>query len=166
MKQFDHKALHQQIHQYIKSLGYKRAPEGLYDPIEYVLDMGGKRLRPVLMLLAYNLYKEDVETIYSQAAGIETYHNFTLLHDDLMDEADMRRGIPTVHKKWNPNTAILSGDAMLILSYQFMMNGCPAQCVHDVMEVFGRTALEICEGQQWDMEFETRDDVAISEYME
>lgn len=166
MKQFDHKALHQQIHQYIKSLGYKRAPEGLYDPIEYVLDMGGKRLRPVLMLLAYNLYKEDVETIYSQAAGIETYHNFTLLHDDLMDEADMRRGVPTVHKKWNPNTAILSGDAMLILSYQFMMNGCPAQCVHDVMEVFGRTALEICEGQQWDMEFETRDDVAISEYME
>ena len=166
MKQFDHKALHQQIHQYIKSLGYKRAPEGLYDPIEYVLDMGGKRLRPVLMLLAYNLYKEDVETIYSQAAGIETYHNFTLLHDDLMDEADMRRGVPTVHKKWNPNTAILSGDAMLILSYQFMMNGCPAQCVHDVMKVFGRTALEICEGQQWDMEFETRDDVAISEYME
>lgn len=166
MKQFDYKTLHQRIHQYIKSIGYKHAPEGLYDPIEYVLDMGGKRLRPVLMLLAYNLYKEDVDSIFSQAAAIETYHNFTLLHDDLMDGADMRRGVPTVHKKWNPNTAVLSGDAMLILSYQFMMNGCPARYVHDVMETFGRTALEICEGQQWDMEFETRDDVSISEYME
>lgn len=166
MKQFDYQTLHQQIHQYIKSLKYTHAPEGLYDPIEYVLNMGGKRLRPVLMLLAYNLYKEDVEAIYSQAAAIETYHNFTLLHDDLMDEADMRRGVPTVHKKWNPNTAILSGDAMLMLSYQFMMKDCPVQYVHDVMEVFGRTAIEICEGQQWDMEFETRDDVSISEYME
>ena len=139
---------------------------GLYDPIEYVLGLGGKRLRPVLMLLAYNLYKEDVTRIFSQAAGIETYHNFTLLHDDLMDKADMRRNKPTVHKKWDENTAILSGDAMLILAYQFMMKKCPLECVERVMEVFGRTALEVCEGQQWDMEFEHRLDVTVDEYIE
>ena len=143
-----------------------RNPMGLYDPIEYVLGLGGKRLRPVLMLLAYNLYKEDVTRIFSQAAGIETYHNFTLLHDDLMDKADMRRNKPTVHKKWDENTAILSGDAMLILAYQFMMQQCPAEYVGRVMEVFGRTALEVCEGQQWDMEFEHRLDVTVDEYIE
>ena len=118
------------------------------------------------MLLAYNLYKEDVTRIFSQAAGIETYHNFTLLHDDLMDKADMRRNKPTVHKKWDENTAILSGDAMLILAYQFMMKKCPLECVERVMEVFGRTALEVCEGQQWDMEFEHRLDVTVDEYIE
>lgn len=104
--------------------------------------------------------------IFSQAAGIETYHNFTLLHDDLMDKADMRRNKPTVHKKWDENTAILSGDAMLILAYQFMMQQCPAEYVGRVMEVFGRTALEVCEGQQWDMEFEHRLDVTVDEYIE
>ncbi|WP_445323203.1 polyprenyl synthetase family protein [Phocaeicola sp. HCN-40430] len=155
-----------QIHAYIESLPYSRNPKGLYDPIEYVLSLGGKRLRPVLMLLAYNLYKEDVERIFPQAAAIETYHNFTLLHDDLMDNAEMRRGKPVVHKKWNPNAAILSGDAMLILSYQFMMQDCPAEYVKSVMEVFGQTALEVCEGQQWDMEFETRTDVSVEEYIE
>lgn len=118
------------------------------------------------MLLAYNLYKEDVTRIFSQAAGIETYHNFTLLHDDLMDKADMRRNKPTVHKKWDENTAILSGDAMLILAYQFMMKECSLECVERVMEVFGRTALEVCEGQQWDMEFEHRLDVTVDEYIE
>ena len=159
MKQQTSEQLLQQIHEYIGNLSYVREPMGLYDPIEYVLGLGGKRLRPVLMLLAYNLYKEDVTRIFSQAAGIETYHNFTLLHDDLMDKADMRRNKPTVHKKWDENTAILSGDAMLILAYQFMMKECPLECVERVMEVFGRTALEVCEGQQWDMEFEHRLDV-------
>ena len=129
MKQQTSEQLLQQIHEYIGSLSYMRNPMGLYDPIEYVLGLGGKRLRPVLMLLAYNLYKEDVTRIFSQAAGIETYHNFTLLHDDLMDKADMRRNKPTVHKKWDENTAILSGDAMLILAYQFMMKECPLDCV-------------------------------------
>lgn len=148
MKQQTSEQLLQQIHEYIGNLSYMREPMGLYDPIEYVLGLGGKRLRPVLMLLAYNLYKEDVTRIFSQAAGIETYHNFTLLHDDLMDKADMRRNKPTVHKKWDENTAILSGDAMLILAYQFMMKECPLECVERVMEVFGRTALEVCEGQQ------------------
>lgn len=166
MKQQTSEQLLQQIHEYIGNLSYMREPIGLYDPIEYVLGLGGKRLRPVLMLLAYNLYKEDVTRIFSQAAGIETYHNFTLLHDDLMDKADMRRNKPTVHKKWDENTAILSGDAMLILAYQFMMKGCPLECVERVMEVFGRTALEVCEGQQWDMEFEHRLDVTVDEYIE
>ena len=166
MKQQTGEQLLQQIHEYIGNLSYMREPMGLYDPIEYVLGLGGKRLRPVLMLLAYNLYKEDVTRIFSQAAGIETYHNFTLLHDDLMDKADMRRNKSTVHKKWDENTAILSGDAMLILAYQFMMKKCPLECVERVMEVFGRTALEVCEGQQWDMEFEHRLDVTVDEYIE
>lgn len=166
MKQQTGEQLLQQIHEYIGNLSYMREPMGLYDPIEYVLGLGGKRLRPVLMLLAYNLYKEDVTRIFSQAAGIETYHNFTLLHDDLMDKADMRRNKPTVHKKWDENTAILSGDAMLILAYQFMMKKCPLECVERVMEVFGRIALEVCEGQQWDMEFEHRLDVTVDEYIE
>lgn len=166
MKQRSSEQLMKDIHAYIESLSYSREPEGLYDPIEYVLKWGGKRLRPVLMLLAYNLYKEDVEAIYPQAAAIETYHNFTLLHDDLMDKADMRRNKPTVHKQWNENTAILSGDAMLILSYQFMMQDCPVALVKPVMEIFGQTALEVCEGQQWDMEFEQREDVTVDEYIE
>lgn len=166
MKQLDCEELMKRIHAYIEQLSYSREPKGLYDPIEYVLALGGKRLRPVLMLLAYNLYREDVESLFSQAAGIETYHNFTLLHDDLMDNADMRRGKPVVHKKWNENTAILSGDAMLILSYQFMMNQCPPEHVQEVMEIFSRTALEVCEGQQWDMEFESRNDVTVGEYIE
>lgn len=166
MKQQSSEQLMKQIHAYIEQLSYSRNPQGLYDPITYVLALGGKRLRPVLMLLAYNLYKEDVSSIFPQAAGIETYHNFTLLHDDLMDKADMRRNKPTVHKKWDENTAILSGDAMLILAFQLMMQQCPVAYMQQVMAVFGQTALEVCEGQQWDMEFESRKDVSVDEYIE
>lgn len=166
MEQFSSKEIQERIHAYIGALDYVREPKGLYDPIEYVLAMGGKRLRPVLLLMAYNLFKDDVESVYPQAAAIETYHNFTLLHDDLMDKADLRRGKPTVHKTWDENTAILSGDAMLILAYRFMMQECPLQYVHEVMDVFTRTALEVCEGQQWDMEFEKRMDVTVPEYIE
>ncbi len=166
MKQESSEELLRRIHSYIEKLPYMHEPEGLYEPVEYVLGLGGKRIRPVLMLLAYNLYREDVDRIFPQAAGIETYHNFTLLHDDLMDKADMRRNKPTVHRKWDENTAILSGDAMLILAYQFMMQDCPAGCMKEVMGIFGRTALEVCEGQQWDMEFESRTDVSVDEYIE
>ena len=166
MKQESSEELLRRIHSYIEKLPYMHEPEGLYEPVEYVLGLGGKRIRPVLMLLAYNLYREDVDRIFPQAAGIETYHNFTLLHDDLMDKADMRRNKPTVHRKWDENTAILSGDAMLILAYQFMMQDCPAGCMKEVMGIFGRTALEVCEGQQWDMEFESRTDVGVDEYIE
>lgn len=153
------------VNAHISELQFIRAPKGLYAPVEYVLSMGGKRIRPVLMLMAYNLYKEDVARIYGPATGIEVYHNYTLLHDDLMDKADMRRGKITVHKAWNDNTAILSGDAMLVLAYQFMAD-CPAEYLKEVMDLFSLTALEICEGQQYDMEFEQRNEVAEEEYIE
>jgi geranylgeranyl diphosphate synthase type II len=158
-------ALAQLINEYLGQAPYSRPPKGLYDPIEYVLSLGGKRIRPVLMMLSYLLYKENPQDILPQAAGIETYHNYTLLHDDLMDRADMRRGQLTVHKKWDDNTAILSGDAMLVLAYQWMAQ-CDAPHLPQVMAVFSQTALEICEGQQWDMEFESRTDVTIPEYIE
>ena len=155
----------EKVNTYLATMPYVREPKGLYAPIEYVLSLGGKRIRPVLMLLSYQLYKENVDDILPQAAGIETYHNYTLLHDDLMDCADMRRNKPTVHKVWDENTAILSGDAMLVLAYR-LMNNCPERYLRQVMDIFSQTALEICEGQQWDMEFETRNDVTVPEYME
>lgn len=153
------------INDYIANMPYTRKPADLYDPIKYVLSMGGKRIRPVLMLLSYNMYKDDPETILSSACAIETYHNYTLLHDDLMDNADMRRGKITVHKKWNPNTAILSGDSMLVLSYQRMAQ-CDVTKLKDVLDLFTETALEIGDGQQYDMDFETRNDVTEDEYIE
>ena len=165
MKQYEDKELFEQIQEYIKHLSYKHEPESLYKPIEYVLGLGGKRIRPIMMLMSYNLYKEDVERIYKQAAALETYHNFTLLHDDLMDNADMRRNRSTVHKKWNGNTAILSGDTMLILSFKMMLESCPAEYIQEVTETFSKAALEVCDGQQWDMDFEKRTDVTIDEYM-
>ena len=153
------------VNSYISKLQYNRTPKGLYDPIEYVLSLGGKRIRPVLMLMAYNLYKDDVSTVMSQAVALETYHNYTLLHDDLMDRSDMRRGKATVHKVWNENTAILSGDAMLVLAYQFLTRNTPAH-LDEILGLFSQTALEICEGQQFDMEFETRENVTADEYIE
>ena len=150
---------------HIAGLQFTRTPKGLYDPVSYVLSLGGKRFRPVLLLMAYNLYREDVKSILQPATGIEVYHNYTLLHDDLMDRADMRRGKATVHKVWNDNVAILSGDAMLVLAYQFMAQ-CASEKLKDVMDLFSLTALEICEGQQLDMEFEQRKDVKEDEYIE
>ena len=131
----------------IAGMSFERQPAELYEPIRYVLSMGGKRIRPVLMLMAYNLYKEKVE-------------------DDLMDRADMRRGMATVHKKWDDNAAILSGDSMLVMAYRYMQQGCPAEHLGDVMSLFTETALEIGEGQQYDMEFEARADVSEEEYIE
>lgn len=153
------------VNDYIASLPYLRRPMGLYEPIKYVLSMGGKRLRPVLMLMAYNMYRENPDHILPSACGLETYHNYTLLHDDLMDHAEMRRGKMTVHKKWNDNTAILSGDSMLVLAYQRMAQ-CDADKLKPVLDLFTETALEIGEGQQYDMEFETRSDVTEDEYIE
>lgn len=154
----------QLINRYLDSLPYDRKPASLYAPIKYVLSMGGKRIRPTLMLLAYNLFKDDPEKILSSACALETYHNYTLLHDDLMDNADMRRGQPTVHKKWNANLAVLSGDSMLVLAYQ-RMTECDSHLA-EVLRLFTETALEIGEGQQMDMEFETRNDVREEEYIE
>lgn len=153
------------VNEFLDHLSYDRKPESLYEPIKYVLSMGGKRIRPTLMLLAYNLYKENPEDILMNACALETYHNYTLLHDDLMDNADMRRGHLTVHKKWNDNTAILSGDSMLVLAFQRMMQ-CDTKHLKDILDLFTVSALEIGEGQQYDMEFETRNDVKEEEYIE
>ena len=153
------------IEQALAAVPYPKKPEGLYEPIEYVLSMGGKRLRPTLLLMTYGLYKDDINHATPAAVGIETYHNHTLLHDDLMDHADMRRGKPTVHKKWNDNTAVLSGDTMLIMAFRHIMQ---CQCQHqtEALDLFARTAQEICEGQQYDVNFETRTDVTEDEYIE
>ncbi len=150
----------------LETMSFDRKPAELYAPIRYVLSLGGKRIRPVLMLMAYQLYKEDVKSIMNQALAIEIYHNYTLLHDDLMDRADMRRGMPTVHRKWDDNAAVLSGDSMLVMAYQTMMRQCPDEKIGEILDLFTETALEIGEGQQYDIEFETRNDVAEEEYIE
>lgn len=153
------------VNLFISNLPYHRRPESLYEPIKYVLSMGGKRIRPTLMLLAYNMFRDDPERILMQAVALETYHNYTLLHDDLMDHADLRRGHETVHKRWNDNQAILSGDSMLVLAYERMAQ-CPADKLGEVLFLFTQTALEIGEGQQYDIDFETRNDVSEDEYIE
>ena len=155
----------QLVNEALEALPYDRQPASLYDPVKYVLSLGGKRIRPVLMLLGYNLYREEPSDILMQALGLETYHNYTLLHDDLMDQADLRRGHQTVHRKWDANTAILSGDSMLVLAYQRMQQ-CDPLHLPQVMDLFTETALEIGEGQQYDMDFETRNDVREEEYIE
>ena len=153
------------VNEAIGTLPFNRQPAMLYEPIKYVLSIGGKRMRPVLMLLAYNMFKDDAQSILSSACALETYHNYTLLHDDLMDNADLRRGHQTVHRRWNANTAILSGDSMLVLAYQLMAQ-CRADKLKAVLDLFTETALEIGEGQQYDMDFEQRMDVREDEYIE
>ncbi len=153
------------INNYIDALPYLRRPMSLYEPIRYTLSARGKRMRPVLMLMAYNLFKDHPEDILRTAVGLETYHNYTLLHDDLMDKSDLRRGRPTVHKKWNENTAILSGDTMLVMAYS-LLTSCEEKCLRQVLDCFNLTALEVGEGQQYDMDFELRNDVSEEEYVE
>lgn len=153
------------VNHYLDSLAYDRKPASLYEPIKYVLDLGGKRIRPILMLLSYNLYKDNPKDILSAACALETYHNYTLLHDDLMDEAPLRRGQQTVHKKWNDNQAVLSGDSMLVLAYERLAK-CDAKHLEAALHLFTETALQIGEGQQYDMEFEMRNDVTVEEYIE
>lgn len=153
------------VNDYIEDATITRQPTSLYDPIKYVLSIGGKRIRPVLLLLTYNMYRDDIERVMPTAVGLETYHNYTLLHDDLMDKADMRRGMPTVHRKWDDNTAILSGDSMLVVAFQRVAQ-CPTENLQDILSLFTMTALEIGEGQQYDMDFENRMDVTEDEYIE
>lgn len=155
----------ERIENKIRTLEFNDSPKSLYTPIEYILSLGGKRIRPALTLMACNLYTDQPDNALDAAAGWEVFHNFTLLHDDLMDKADMRRKKPTVHKVWNDNTAILSGDAMLIAAYR-LIGRTPAPCLKEVLDLFTATALEICGGQQYDMEFEQRDDVTEDEYLE
>ena len=162
---YSSKQLLQMVSDSIADLPLEREPQGLYAPIRYVLSLGGKRIRPVLMLMAYNLYHDDVKPCLMPAIGIETFHNFTLLHDDLMDRAEVRRGKVCVHRKWNDNTAILSGDNMLVLAFQYMMQ-CDEAKMPAIMRIFTKTAIEIDEGQQSDIDFETRNDVTEAEYIE
>jgi len=154
-----------EINAILENHPYNRQPESLYNPVRYVLEQGGKRIRPILMMLAYELYKDHPEDIILPAVGLETYHNYTLLHDDLMDNADMRRGKQTVHKKWDANTAILSGDSMLVLAYRCMQQVSDNK-LRPVLETFTETALQVGEGQQYDMDFEKRNDVSEEEYIE
>lgn len=149
----------------LESVDWKREPLGLYAPIAYTMSLGGKRVRPALTLMASNLYTDALESAVGPALGIEIFHNFTLLHDDIMDRAAIRRGKPTVHEKWDDNTAILSGDVMQIAAYQ-LVSEAPAPVLKPVLDLFSRTAVEICEGQQYDMEFESREEVGAGEYIE
>ncbi|NSW44669.1 MAG: polyprenyl synthetase family protein [Bacteroidales bacterium] len=158
-------AIQTKINEAIRLLKYPEKPAELYYPIVYILEDGGKRLRPTLLLLAYNLYSDDIEKALKPSIGLEVFHNFTLLHDDIMDKADTRRNRPTVHKKWNENVAILSGDAMMIHSFQYFYN-LPDDVFKPALELFTKTALEVCEGQQFDMNFETQENVSIKDYME
>lgn len=155
----------QSIEHAIAAIRYPAQPAGLYKPIEYTMQAGGKRLRPTLLLATVDSLGGDMDNAMPQALGIEFFHNFTLLHDDVMDNADVRRGRPTVHRRWNANTAILSGDAMLTMAAQFM-GDCRDDVRGEVLEVFNRTAMEIYEGQQYDMDFEDRNDVTVAEYTE
>ncbi len=153
------------VHTSISELEIGSKPSELYDPIKYSLDAGGKRIRPVLVLAACNLFSNDVKPAIFPAMAVEIFHNFTLLHDDIMDKADVRRNRPTVHKKWNENIAILSGDAMVIKAYQQIIKA-PKENLVAIVELFNKTANEVCEGQQYDMNFEQRKEVSESEYIE
>jgi geranylgeranyl diphosphate synthase type II len=141
-------------------------PQSLYAPIRYIMGLGGKRIRPVLTCLGYSVFKDDVERVIPVAACVETFHNFTLMHDDIMDNAPLRRGKPTVHKKWNVSTAILSGDVMLVKVYERLLESLSRDQVHDVLTIFNSAAVEVCEGQQLDMEFETSKQVTEAQYIE
>lgn len=157
--------LTKQIEETIERINFEVNPKTLYSPIEYILSLGGKRIRPLLTLMAANLFSDNIEGALDSAIGIEVFHNFTLLHDDLMDKSDLRRGKETVHKKWDSNTAILSGDAMLIEAYKYISK-VSHQHLPETLSLFNQTAMEVCQGQQYDMDFESRTDVTVEEYIE
>lgn len=152
------------ISDYLQSQYETKEPRNLYEPIHYILDLGGKRMRPVLTLMSAEVFDADFKLALPAALAVEVFHNFSLVHDDIMDDAPLRRGNETVHEKWNVNTAILSGDAMLILAYQYFEQY-NTEVFRDLAKLFSKTALEVCEGQQYDVDFETRDDVTIPEYL-
>ncbi len=152
------------IADYLESQYETKEPKNLYDPIHYILGLGGKRMRPVLTLMSAEVFDADYKKALPAALAVEVFHNFSLIHDDIMDDAPLRRGNVTVHEKWDINTGILSGDAMLILAYQYFEKYEPA-IFRELAKLFSKTALEVCEGQQWDVDFETRTDVSIPEYL-
>jgi len=149
---------------YLETKNWVREPKNLYQPIDYILQLSGKRIRPILTLMAADILSDSYKEALPAALAIEVFHNFTLVHDDIMDDAPLRRGKETVHEKWNLNTGILSGDAMLILAYQYFENYEP-HTFQKLAQLFSKTALEVCDGQQLDIDFETRNDVTIDEYI-
>ena len=149
---------------YLESQNFDKEPKNLYQPIDYIVQLGGKRLRPILTLMTADIFDVDYKLAFPAAMAVEVFHNFSLVHDDIMDDAPLRRGKITVHEKWNINTGILSGDAMLILAYQYFENYQP-KTFRKLAKLFSKTALEVCEGQQYDVDFETRSDVTIAEYL-
>lgn len=155
-----HSAFLKHLEDYIQP----KEPVTLYEPINYILQLGGKRLRPILTLMTAEIFECDYKKALNAALSIEVFHNFSLVHDDIMDDAPLRRGQETVHEKWDVNTGILSGDAMLIMAYQLFENY-ESEVFQDLAKLFSKTALEVCEGQQFDVDFETRDDVTIPEYL-
>ena len=159
------KSFNKIINDYILALEYPQEPQNLYHPIKYILDIGGKRLRPILLLLAQHLFDTNYQKAIPAALAIEIFHNFTLVHDDIMDNADLRRSNDTVHKKWNINIGILSGDAMLIQAFQ-QIEKLDKQYMAEVHSIFNRTALEVCEGQQYDMDYEKSLDISVEDYLQ
>lgn len=153
-----------ELNDYLNHLVMNKEPMGLYEPIEYIISLGGKRIRPILTLLTCDIYKEDFKKALPAAMALELFHNFSLIHDDIMDEAPLRRGKETVHQKWDLNTGILSGDAMLILAYRLFENYDP-KMFQELAKLFSSTALQVCEGQQYDVDFETRNNVSEAEYI-
>lgn len=154
----------QQFLGYLESKNWIKEPKNLYEPVDYILQLGGKRIRPVLTLMAADIFSNNYQKALPAALAVEVFHNFTLVHDDIMDDAPLRRGKPTVHEKWDLNTGILSGDAMLILAYKYFEDYEPI-VFQKLAKLFSKTALEVCDGQQLDVDFETRDDVTIDAYM-
>lgn len=152
------------VKNHFETIVLEKEPQNLYTPISYILELGGKRIRPILTLMATAVFNGDYKQALPAATAIEVFHNFSLIHDDIMDDAPLRRGKPTVHEKWNINTGILSGDAMLILAYQYFENYKP-EIFQKLAKLFSKTALEVCEGQQYDVDFEARTDVTIAEYL-
>ena len=160
---YHYKELYNIINCEIEKINFSKTPHNLYEPIVYSLKVGGKRIRPILCLMASELFGGKIENTINTAIGIEIFHNFTLLHDDMMDNADTRRNLPTIHVKWNKNIALLSGDAMLIIAYKYI--GGYSENLEDVLNVFSETALQICEGQQYDMDFETSLNISEADYI-
>lgn len=153
------------IEQHIRKEKFGKSPPSLYEPVRYIMELGGKRLRPLLTMMSYSMYKGNVENVLPYAIAVEAFHNFTLMHDDIMDNAPLRRGKPTVHKNWNVNTAILSGDVMLVKVYD-LFSKLPPHQLSEVIPVFNKCAAEVCEGQQWDMEFEKMPHVTEAQYIQ
>ena len=154
----------EEFQQYLDKKEWVREPKNLYEPINYILQLSGKRIRPILTLMAADILSSDYKKAFPAALAVEVFHNFTLVHDDIMDDAPLRRGKKTVHEKWDLNRGILSGDAMLILAYQYF-ESYPPTVFQKLAVLFSKTALEVCDGQQLDIDFETRNDVTIAEYI-